>query len=113
MKAASLRISKPADLARLVKTRRHAHGRTQQDVADAVGITRQSLARVERGNAGISFDTLILIFDYLGIRLDATPDEGLRVGAGLTQGIDTAAFTQAALRQLQPSRDEVGDDQLA
>ncbi|WP_309619827.1 helix-turn-helix transcriptional regulator [Salinibacterium sp.] len=117
-----MRISKPADLARLVKTRRQAHSRTQQDVADAAGITRQSLARIERGHGGVSFDTLILILDYLGIRLDGTPVEEIGTGlhpasagtgtpgsasARLTQGFDTSAFTQAALRQLQPSLDAI------
>lgn len=117
-----MKISKPADLARLVKTRRHAEGHTQQDVADAAGITRQSLARIERGHGGVSFDTLILILDYLGIRLDGTPVEETDTGARpasaggsipesattrVTQGIDSAAFTRAALRQLQPSLDAV------
>jgi transcriptional regulator with XRE-family HTH domain len=108
-----MRISKPADLARLLKTRRQAHSRTQQDVADAAGITRQSLARIERGHGGVSFDTLILILDYLDIRLDGTRVEEIGIGtpgsasARLTQGLDTSAFTQAALRQLQPSLDGV------
>ncbi|AWB89760.1 helix-turn-helix transcriptional regulator [Salinibacterium hongtaonis] len=117
-----MKISKSADLARLVKTRRQAEGRTQQDVADAAGITRQSLARIERGHGGVSFDTLILILDYLGIGLDGAPVEETGTGARpanagssipesaitrVTQGIDAAAFTQAALRQLQPSLDTV------
>ncbi|MGV8882435.1 MAG: helix-turn-helix transcriptional regulator [Rhodoglobus sp.] len=113
-----MRISKPADLARLVKTRRQSQGRTQQDVAAAAGITRQSLARIERGHGGVSFDTLIIVFDYLGIRLEGTPVDEVGAGerlpsagisapenavAGLTHGIDSSVFTQAALRQLQPS----------
>lgn len=117
-----MKISKPADIARLVKRRRQAKGHTQQTVADAAGITRQSLARIERGHGGVSFDTLILILDYLGIQLDGTPIEEARSGARpdnasinapesainvLIQDIDAAAFTQAALRQLQPSLDAV------
>ncbi|MGV8913154.1 MAG: helix-turn-helix domain-containing protein [Rhodoglobus sp.] len=115
-----MKISKPADLARLVKRRRQAQGHTQQTVADAAGITRQSLARIERGHGGVSFDTLILILDYLGIRLDGTPvneaGSGVRpANAGInftenaidafTQDNDATAFTRAALRQLQPSFD--------
>lgn len=74
-----MRIQKPADLARLIKTRRQAQGLTQQEVAAAAGITRQSLARVERGHGGVSFDTALRIFEHLGIQLDAvsrpqTPD---------------------------------------
>lgn len=116
-----MKISKPADLARLVKTRRQARGRTQQDVADAAGITRQSLARIERGHGGVSFDTLLLILDHLDMRLDGTPieeaetrapspagtDRPGRPTARLTQGIDTSAFAEAALRQLAPSFDAV------
>ncbi|MGM1017193.1 MAG: helix-turn-helix transcriptional regulator [Actinomycetota bacterium] len=116
-----MKIGKPADLARLVKTRRQALGRTQQDVADAAGITRQSLARIERGHGGVSFDTLLLILDHLGIRLDGTPSQEADTRAlspagthspelptaRLTQGIDTSAFAQAALRQLAPSFDAV------
>lgn len=68
----AMQIRKPADLARIVKTRRHAQGLTQQDIADAVGITRQSLARIERGHGGASFDTVLRIFEKLGIHLEAT-----------------------------------------
>ncbi len=67
-----MQIQKPADLARAVKTRRQAQDLTQQDIADAVGITRQSLARIERGHAGTSFDTVLRIFEKLGINLEAT-----------------------------------------
>ena len=64
-------IQAPADLARLVKTRRQARGLTQQHVADAAGITRQSLARIEHGHGGVAFDTVLRILDELGIDLDA------------------------------------------
>ncbi|MEV8249464.1 helix-turn-helix transcriptional regulator [Microbacterium sp. NPDC076768] len=58
----------------MVKNARVQRNLTQQDVANAVGITRQSLARLERGNGAISFDTVLLILDHLGIHLDATTD---------------------------------------
>ena len=66
-----MQIQKPSDLARLVKTRRQAHGLTQQEVADDVGITRQSLARIERGHGGVSFDTVLRILEKLDIHLEA------------------------------------------
>ena len=69
-----MKLQTPSDLARLVKNARVQRNLTQQDVADAVGITRQSLARLERGNGGTSFDTVLLILDNLGIHLDATTD---------------------------------------
>lgn len=69
-----MQLQKPADLARLVKTRRQALDLTQHDVADSVGITRQSLARIERGHGGASFDTVLRIFERLGIIVEATPN---------------------------------------
>lgn len=114
-----MRIRKPADLARLIKTSRQAQGRTQQDVADSAGITRQSLARIERGHGGVSFDTVILILDYLGIHLDATSVEEAPTNAGPTdlpgirlpesliarvaRDIDTSSIAKVALRQLDPA----------
>lgn len=68
-----MRIEKPADLARIVKTQRQAQQLTQQQVADEVGITRQSLARIESGQGGASFDTVLRIFAALNIRLEANP----------------------------------------
>ncbi|CAN7418710.1 helix-turn-helix transcriptional regulator [Microbacterium sp. LjRoot45] len=67
-----MKLQTSSDVARLVKNTRAQQDLTQQDVADAVGITRQSLARLERGNGGISFDTVLLILDHLGIHLDAS-----------------------------------------
>lgn len=71
---AKVKLQTPSDLARLVKNARVQRHLTQQDVADAAGITRQSLARLERGNGGTSFDTVLLILDHLGIQLDASTE---------------------------------------
>lgn len=67
-----MKVQTPSDLARLVKNARTQQNLTQQNLADAVGITRQSLARLERGNGGTSFDTVLRILDHLDIHLDAT-----------------------------------------
>ncbi len=106
-----MQIQKPSDLARLVKTRRQAHGLTQQEVADDVGITRQSLARIERGHGGVSFDTVLRILEKLDIHLEAAPnsqrqlatpsfDDSLqRTTSGALVGgrnIDTSALAAAA-----------------
>lgn len=109
-----MQIQKPSDLARLVKTRRQALGLTQQNVADSIGITRQSLARIESGHGGASFETVLRIFDQLDIRLEAirgsqhqldrsTRDKrGLHwiVSDGLASGGngDTSALAATALR---------------
>jgi len=85
-----MRIRQSADLARLVKTGRQTQGRTQQDVAEAAGITRQSLARIERGHGGVSFTTVILILDYLGIRLEGTSVDTTPTSATGPAGIHDA-----------------------
>lgn len=66
-----MKLETPSDIARITKTQRQARGLTQKDVAEAVGITRQSLARLERGQGGASVETVLRIFDQLGIRLTA------------------------------------------
>jgi transcriptional regulator with XRE-family HTH domain len=110
-----MQIEKPSDLARIVKTRRQAQNFTQQDVADAAGITRQSLARIERGYAGASFDTVLRIFEKLGIRLEAavtaqhplddsisadskthSPSPSLLAAAAGSRNADASALTAAA-----------------
>ena len=91
-----MQIQKPSDLARIVKTQRQAQGLSQQAIADTVGITRQSLARIERGNGGASFDTVIRIFDTLGISLDATPGREHHTIAQGVDAADTAAIAAAA-----------------
>lgn len=69
-----MQVQTSADLARIVKTRRQAQALTQQDIADAVGITRQSLARIEHGHGGVSFDTVLRIFEKLSLHLDVAPN---------------------------------------
>lgn len=93
-----MQIQKPADLARVVKTRRQALQLTQHDVADSAGITRQSLARIERGHAGTSFDTVLRIFERLGISIEVAPSPRADViGAAANRNSDTSPLTAAAL----------------
>jgi len=65
-----MRIHSPADAARVIKTQRLRRNLTQHRVAEAVGITRQSYARVEQAHGGASFATYLKIFEFLGIALD-------------------------------------------
>lgn len=97
-----MRIQTPADLARLVKTRRQSRGLTQQDVADAVGITRQSLARIEHGHSGVSFDTVLRLFDELGVTLD-TDSGPSRQNAAQIPIPDTDALQRAAASVIRTS----------
>lgn len=92
-----MKLQKPSDFSRLVRNARAHLGFTQQDVAEAVGITRQSLARLERGNGGISFDTVILVLDHLGIQLEATPISAVAVSASPTAAPNAAQAAASAL----------------
>lgn len=102
----NVKLQTPSDLARLVKNARTRRSLTQQDVADAVGITRQSLARLERGNGGTSFDTVLLILENLGIHLDATAERRTADPATLatlaTRGAAQAAADALAKRITPP-----------
>jgi transcriptional regulator with XRE-family HTH domain len=102
----SMRIETRSDLARLVKVRRQAQGRTQAEVAEAVGITRQSLARIEQGNGGTSFDSVLKVLSEVGIRLEAET-ETLRVippaERPTTQGVDTSALMTKAFQNVDYS----------
>lgn len=69
----AVEVQKPADLARVIKNARLGMDLTQQDLADAVGVARQSIARIERGNASSSFDTVLRIFSRLGLTLSVQP----------------------------------------
>lgn len=94
-----MKLQTPSDLARVVKNARVQRNLTQQDVADAVGITRQSLARLERGNGGTSFDTVLLILDHIGIHLDATTERRNTAPAAVaTRGAAQAAADALAKR---------------
>lgn len=97
-----VKIEKSADAARAIKTRRLSQGLTQHDVAQSVGITRQSLARIEKGKGGGAFDTYLRLFDLLEIQLEAHfPEEAGRA-------------TQTAVSLAAPPRErpEVSIEQL-
>lgn len=97
-----VKLQTPSDLARLIKNARVQRNLTQQDIADAVGITRQSVARLERGNGGASFDTVLLILDHLGIHLDATTDRLPAAPASAATGGAAQAAADALTRRITP-----------
>lgn len=97
-----VKLQSSSDLARLVKNARIQRNLTQQDVADAVGITRQSLARLERGNGATSFDTVLLILDHLGIHLDATADRRATAPTEVATRGAAQAAADALTRRITP-----------
>ncbi len=48
-----------------IKALRTAHGMTQEQLADALGISRQKFARIENGNNSITLDVLSKIAEAL------------------------------------------------
>ncbi|WP_313277853.1 helix-turn-helix transcriptional regulator [Timonella senegalensis] len=71
-----MRINTAADMARLIKTQRLQLKLTQEALASAVGITRQSLGKIENGEGRASLDTYFRILNELDIRLSAEGDPG-------------------------------------
>lgn len=102
MEVIDVNLQTTSDLARLVKNARVQRNLTQQDVADAVGITRQSLARLERGNGGTSFDTVLLILDHLDIHLDATTERRTTAPAGVATRGAAQAAADALTKRITP-----------
>lgn len=64
-----MKITRSADLSRLVRDRRDELGLTQQQVAEHAGVTRQLIARVENGAGDPSVRTLLRILDALRVDL--------------------------------------------
>jgi len=97
-----MKLQTPSDLARLVKNARNQRNLTQQEVADAVGITRQSLARIERGHGGTSFDTVLLILGHLGIRLEANLERRIAADATVATTSTAQAAADALAKRISP-----------
>ncbi len=97
-----IKLQSSADLARLVKNARTQRGATQQDVADAVGITRQSLARIEQGHGGVSFNTVLRILDHLGISLESAPEHRLHSPVELGTTSAAQAASAALAKRVDP-----------
>lgn len=94
MEVTEVKLQTPSDLARIVKNARVKRNLTQQDVAEAVGITRQSLARLEQGNGGTSFDTVLLILDHLGIQIATATDQHTSASTRSTAQAAAEALTK-------------------
>ena len=82
------------DVATRVRTRRVERGLTQQQVADAIGVTYQQMHKYERGVNRISVGTFIAIARVLhtspGELLDGAPHAGFE-----TPGIERAVLEMA------------------
>ena len=118
-----MQIHAPADAARAIKSRRLALGLTQLEAAQAIGITRQSLARIEQANGGGAFDTYLRLFDLLGIALSAElpsaadePAESMPDASGVSRGgarfLPEGATSWPGAAPSSASREQVAGDRL-
>ena len=70
-----MKIQTPANAARVdADAQRLKLSLSSARCAEAVNTTRQSLARIEKGNGGRSFRYVPASFDLLNISLEAIPD---------------------------------------
>lgn len=106
-----MKITGAQEAARLIHTSRVLAEITQQQLAERVGITRQTIARIEQGNGGASLDTYLAVFKELDITLtgqlenqsDDTPPPGQAEGternwvAGLSEKISQQSRLQTPL----------------
>lgn len=64
-----------AELAERIRTIRHRRQMTQEQLADAAGLSAESIRRLESGRYGISFDSLVKISDGLAVPMAGLLDE--------------------------------------
>ncbi|WP_035832748.1 helix-turn-helix transcriptional regulator [Jonesia quinghaiensis] len=69
-----MKITSAHEAARLIHTSRVLAEITQQQLAERVGVTRQTIARIEQGKGGASFDTYLAVFKELDITLTGQPE---------------------------------------
>jgi putative transcriptional regulator len=62
---------KPTSVTNSIRTLRFAHGEmTQAELADTVGVTRQTIIAIEQGKYSPSLEMAFQIARVLGVRLD-------------------------------------------
>lgn len=58
------------EIGNIIKQRRKFLGITQQDLSEIIGIGLRSLVDIETGKANPTLETLLLIFEALGLSID-------------------------------------------
>jgi len=75
-----MRLRNPQDMGHLLKARRRALGLSQAQLAERVGISRQWVVALEKGNPGISIGTVFNSMNTLGLIMTVhSPD---KIGSG-------------------------------
>jgi transcriptional regulator with XRE-family HTH domain len=60
------------DFGRTIAEGRRVAGVTQQELADAVGVDRTYLSRIEQGNPSIQLEHVFKMLQHLGIKIEGT-----------------------------------------
>ena len=67
-------VASVADVGALIRQTRRAAGRTQHDLADQVGTTRQWVIRLERGHHTLGMGKVLDVLSALGLEMVAFHD---------------------------------------
>lgn len=93
-------LTDAASTAAAVRAARKRRGLTQQAVAEAAGVTRQSIVNLETGRSNPQLTTVVAALRVLGLRLEVAPiDTG-----------DTGDVARVATRQVRAADDAAGAD---
>lgn len=63
-----------SEVAEVIRRSRRARGWSQTELGDRAGLSRPTVARLERGFEGLSLGNLITVTEVLGLRLTVTVD---------------------------------------
>ena len=73
---AQLRARKPRDLAAVLVAARRAHGWSQAEIADRVGVSRDYVGDLESGEFGLQVTRLMRMLGELGVDVVLTLPQG-------------------------------------
>lgn len=94
-------------LADTLRTQIARLGFTQQELADAAGVSRQTLSKVLSGNADLRLTTLFALADRLGLEVLLVPKEIAKgFQADATAQARVQSVVEAALSALPGSSDD-------
>ena len=98
-------MSADPELVTRLKALRASAGMTQHELAEAVGLTRTSIANIEAGRQGLTVESLAAVAKGLGVTVASL------LGVGAAEGVSTALLATLAGQQRRVT--EVLDDMAA
>lgn len=80
-------VRTPTEVGALVRTGRKARGWSQQQAADAAGVSRRFVNMVEDGHPNAEMWRVLALLDAVGVTLDATTQGGTAVAPAVTAAV--------------------------